>query len=128
MIDIVSYRASIGRWSSALSVLAPRQPTRSNMKERPRFNVKGPLRCSIILLIYLILSTHLSAQVLAKLLEIGGVEMNPGPPRRRDKTSDDRPLFICDICKSKFTRRANMMTHKRNRHVNNMNIKCRLCG
>ena len=70
---------------------------------------------------------HISRQLLSMLLEIGGVELNPGPARTKNN-DDDRPLFMCDICKSKFTRRANMLNHRRNRHVNNMNIKCRLCG
>lgn len=75
-----------------------------------------------------IANTSISSQVLAKLLEIGGVELNPGPARAKQNNGDDRPLFMCGICKSKFTRRSNMLNHRRNRHVNNMNIKCRLCG
>ena len=154
MIDSIAYRASIGMWQASL---LPR-PRRPRMKARFRsVHVKTSLLLLLILPFHIILPSHLdrqmescrsaslqgsvrpfmlkemisfriSSQALAKILAIGGVETNPGPPRPKKNNEDDRPLFMCNICKSKFTRRSNMLNHRRNRHVNDMNIKCRLCG
>ena len=156
MIDSLAYRVSIGRWHASILGHSPRSRrkamSRSSHGKTPLLCVLI-LTAHIILATYLnsqmksprslslnrehgsanpmvlkeIANFHISRQLLSKLLEIGGVELNPGPPRTKN-IDDDRPLFMCDICKSKFTRRANMLNHRRNRHVNNMNIKCRLCG
>ena len=145
MIDSLAYRVSIGRWHASILGRSPRSLRKAMPRI---IHVKTPLLCVLILTAHIILSTylnsqmnsprslclnrehgssqpmsmkeiadfHISRQLLSKLLEIGGVELNPGPARA--KNDDDRPLFMCDICKSKFTRRANMLNHRRNRHVN----------
>ena len=156
MIDSLAYRVSIGRWHASILGRSPRSWRKAmprGIRCKTYLLYALILSAHIILGAYQSSQTnsfrsmfltreHGSAQpvflkeiadfpmtrrLLSKLLEIGGVELNPGPSRAMNST-DDRPLFMCSICKSQFTRRANMLNHRRNRHVNAMAIRCRLCG
>ena len=155
MISIESYRIIIGKWAACQKSKKQKEQRKRHFTS---MRGKVCLLWGLTLMMHIILSMRIAvpsstegywtrerfgrvneshnvvfkrampATLVSKLLERGGVEINPGPARDAAAASDDRPFYLCGICNSKFTRRSNMLNHRRNRHMNNMNIKCRVCG
>ena len=59
------------------------------------------------------------------LLQISGVELNPGPPPQTQQSWDKRP--VCEECGATFARLYNMRKHQERFHQSQTHIICRLC-
>ena len=70
-------------------------------------------------------NTVMSKREIQLLLQISGVELNPGPQPQTQQNIDSRPF--CEECGISFTRLYNMKKHQERFHQSQTHIICRLC-
>ena len=134
MIGLDAYRLVIGAW---LFKTQKKQKLRNtSLDAEPRSSLNIYFLMILRLLILGILSAAVSntirvnsrmireeenslmpPQSLQTQLIVGNVELHPGPANN-----------LCDFCGARFTRNANLKRHVDTRHLNNVNIRCRICN